>query len=121
MTGNCVWINGPFKASESDITIHQEGLRQLIPEGRFVVADKAYQGEPATISYPNELDDNRVAAIKRRIRARQETFFSRMKAFQVLRQPFRHKPVMEKHKACFIAMAVLVQCGIENGSPLFHI
>ena len=54
-------------------------------------------------------------------RACQETFFSRMKAFQVLRQPFRHKPVMEKHEACFIAVAVMVQYGIENGSPLFHI
>ena len=121
MTGHCVWINGPFKASKSDITIYREGLRQLIPAGKLVVADKAYRGEPDTVSYPSELDDNEVAAIKRRIRAQQETFFSRMKAFQVLRQPFRHKPVMEKHEACFTAVAVLVQYGIENGSPLFHI
>ena len=85
------------------------------------MADKAHQGEPANINCPNELDDERVAAIKRIIRVHQETFFSGMKAFQVPQQPFRHKPVMEKHEACFIAVAVLVQYGIENGSPLFHI
>ena len=121
LTGCCVWINGPFKASKSDITIYREGLRQLIPEGRFAVGDLGYRGEPANMTYPNALDPEDVAELKRRISARQETFFSRMKSFKVLKVPFRHKPVMQRHKRCFEAVAVLVQYSIDNGSPLFHI
>jgi hypothetical protein len=121
LTGECVWINGPFKASKSEVTIYRNGLKHLIPEGKLVVADKALRGEPATASVPNHLDDEDVAELKKCIRARQETFFSRMKAFHVLKEPFRHKPVLEKHKACFEAVAVLIQYGILNGSPLFHI
>ena len=121
LTGECVWIKGPCKASQSDITICRSGLKHSVPDGKLVVADKAHRGEPDTISPPNHLDDEEVAALKKRIRARQETFFSRMKAFKILKEPFRHKPVLPKHKACFEAVAVLAQCGIVNGFPLFHI
>lgn len=120
LTGNCVWINGPFKASKNDITIYREGLKALIPEGKLVVADKAYRGEPETVSYPNQLDHEDVAALKARIWARQETFFLRVKALNVIKQPFRHKPVLPLHKACFEAVAIIIQYSHENGSPLFQ-
>lgn len=121
LTGRCVWINGPFRGSKSDITIFREGLKDLIPDGKLAVADKGYRGEPDTCSCPNHLDDEDVAEIKKRIRSRMETFFSRMKSFKVLEDAFRHKPVMEKHKMCFEAVAVLVQYGIDLGFPLFDI
>ena len=122
LTGRCVWISGPYRASKSEITIYrEEGLMNLIPEGKLVVADKGLRGEPNTVSFPNSLDDDDVAELKKRIRARQETFFARMKSFKVLKESFRHKPVLEKHKACFEAVAVLVQYGIDNGFPLFRI
>lgn len=50
----------------------------------------------------------------------QETLFSRMKSFKVIDEKFRHKPVMEKHKACFEAEAIIVQYGIDLGFPLFQ-
>lgn len=121
LTGRCVWINGPFRGSKNDVTIYREGLRQLIPPGKLVVGDKGYRGEPETISYPNHLDEEAVAELKKRIRSKQETFFSRMKAFKILEDSFRHKPVMTKHKACFEAVAVIVQYGIDLGFPLFEL
>ena len=39
----------------------------------------------------------------------------------VLLGRFRHKPVLKQHEACFVACAVIVQYGIENGSPLFSV
>ena len=121
LTGECVWVNGPFKASKNDITIFREGLMHLIPDGCLAVGDKGYKGEPNKVSFPNHLDDEYVTELKKRIRARQETFFARMKAFKVLKESFRHKPVLPLHKACFEAVAVLIQYSIENGSPLFQI
>lgn len=120
LSGRCVWVNGPFRGSKNDVTIYREGLKHLIPPGKFVIADKAYRGDE-TASPPNHLDEEDIAELKKRNRARQETFNSRLKSFKVLDDKFRHKPVMEKHKACFEAVAVLVQYGIDCGFPLFVI
>ena len=119
LSGRCIWINGPFKGSKNDLTIFREGLMGMIPDGKYACGDKAYRAEPTKVTFPNHLDNDEVAGLKKRIRARQETFFSRCKSFAILRERFRHKPVLEKHKACFEAVAVVVQCGIDAGFPLF--
>jgi hypothetical protein len=75
----CVWISGPYKASKSEITIYRQGLRQLIPPGKLVVADKALRGETNTVSFPYHLDYTAVAALCQ-------------------------KPILVKHKACFKAI-----------------
>jgi hypothetical protein len=122
LTGDCVWISGPFMASKSDIKIFREdGLMALIPEGRLVIADKGYRGEPGVVSYPNHLDDEDVRDFKKRVRARHETFNGRLKTFDVLKQVFRHKPVLHQHKACLEAIAVITQCEINLGFKLFSI
>lgn len=122
LTGDCVWISGPFKASKSDIRIFREdGLMALIPAGRLVIADKAYRGEPNVVSFPNHLDDEEIREFKSRVRSRHETFNGRLKNFDVLKQIFRHKPVLSQHKACFEAVAVIVQCEISLGFQLFHV
>ena len=122
LTGDCVWISGPHKASKSDIKIFREdGLMAMIPEGRLAIADKAYRGEPGKVSYPNHLDKDAVRELKKRIRARHETFNWRLKNFDVLHQVFRHKPVLPQHKACLEAVAVIVQCEIDMGFKLFQV
>lgn len=121
LTGDCVWINGPFKGSKNDVTIFREGLIHRIPDGFYVIADKGYRGEPGKVSHPNRLDDDEVREFKKRVRARHETFNARLKAFEVLNQRFRHKPVMHLHKACFEAAAVIIQYSMELGSPLFDL
>lgn len=93
----------------------------MIPDSLLAIADKAYRGEPLKASCPNSFDDDDVREFKKRVRARHETFNARLKSFHVLSGKFRHKPVMDKHKACFKAVAVIVQYGIELGNPLFDI
>lgn len=119
LTGRCVWINGPFQGSKSDIMIFRQGLKNHVPIGKLVIADKAYRGEPKFVSFPNHLDEASITELKKRVRARQETFFGRMKSFAILENTFHHKPVLERHKCCFEAVAVLVQYGIDNRRPLF--
>ena len=122
LTGDCVWIAGPFKASRSDIRIFREdGLMANIPEGRLVIADKGCRGEPGVVSFPNHSDEDEVREFKKRVRARHETFNGRLKNFDVLRQVFRHKPVLHMHKACLEAVAVIVQCEIDFGFKLFQV
>lgn len=121
LTGDCVWVNGPFKGGTNDVTIYRSALKDLIPNGKFAITNKGYRGEPATASCPNHLDDDDVREFKKRVRARHETFNARLKSFAVLSGKFRHKPVMDRHKACFEAVAVIVQYTIELGSPLFYI
>ena len=60
-----------------------------------------------------------------RVKSRQETFFSRMKSFNVLKNRFRHgkrgtKDKMERHKHCFESVAVLLAYDIEV-NPLFEV
>lgn len=122
LSGDCVWISGPFKASRSDIKIFREdGLMAMIPEGRLVIADKGYRGEPGVVSFPNHLDEEAVRNFKKRVRARHETFNGRLKTFDVLKQVFRHRPVLSQHKACLEAVAVITQCEMNMGFKLFTV
>ena len=66
-------------------------------------------------------DEEAVRELKKRIRARHETFNGRLKSFDALKQVFRHKPVMKQHKACLEAIAVIVQCEINFGFQLFSV
>ena len=51
-----VWLRGPKPASNHDITVFQQELIDKIPDGKHVVSDKGYWGEPNTISTPNAHD-----------------------------------------------------------------
>ena len=42
--GDIVWVNGPFKGGESDITIFRNDLKNMLSEGEKVEADKGYAG-----------------------------------------------------------------------------
>ena len=120
LPGRCTWINGPFMGGKSKMMIFQEeSLMDLIPEEKLAVANKGLRSEPGKASFSNHLDKEKVAELKRWMRAHQKTFFACMKSFKVLSERFHHKLVMEKHKACFETVAVLVQCSIDNGFPHF--
>lgn len=113
-----VWMNGPFKASRHDITIFKHaGLRDMIPEGHRVIADKGYKGAPDQISTPNSHDPAVLRKFKSRARARHESFNARIKNFRCLDERFRHG--VENHRIVFEAVCVICQYQLENGSPLF--
>jgi hypothetical protein len=116
-----VWLNGPFKASQHDLTIFRtaNGLKEMIPEGRRVIADNGYASsqERNTISTPNSHDPRDVRKFKSRARARHESFNAKIKNFRSLAEQFRHG--VTNHKIVFEAVCVICQYQLENGSPLF--
>ena len=38
----CVWVNGPFRGAQHDLTIFHEALRYKIQRGKLVIADRGY-------------------------------------------------------------------------------
>lgn len=116
-----VWINGPFPAGESDITVFRkpDGLKDKIPHGKKVVADKGYRGEPDKISVPNTHDSLIASDYKKRARSRHETFNQRIKSFNIMKEQFRHG--VARHQIAFEVVCILIQYDIENDHPLFQI
>jgi hypothetical protein len=112
-----VSVRGPFKASVHDKTMFSAHLCDLIPDGCMGIADRGYSGA-GKLSTPNKYDSVELKEFKRRARARQESFFTRIKRFAAVRDQFRHRDI-EKHQWTFEAACVIVQYQFENGSPLF--
>lgn len=116
-----VWINGPFRAGNTDLNIfrREDGLKSRIPAGMMLIGDKGYDGERQVVSTPNDLDSTEIKRFKTRARARHETINGRIKEFGILKECFRH-PVA-KHGIAFEAVCVIVQYSLENGRPMFDI
>lgn len=129
-----VWINGPFPASQHDITTFRGGkvgqeepwdpnaLFFQIPEGKKAVADSGLKGEPSKVTVTRELDSPAVVKFKGRAKSRQETFHSRLKCFKILSTAFRHRlnvDTLEEHKRAFTAVCVACQYDMEHGHGLF--
>lgn len=125
LSNKLVWLNGPFPASTSDITIFrsrpndEESLKAQIPEGKRVIGDSGYKGEPEVVSISREGDDQETKKFKARAKSRQETFNGRLKNFRILVLPFRHGH--DKHRKPMVACCILVQMEIQNGRGLFEL
>jgi len=120
-TSQVVWINGPFPAGTGDADIFSSlgGLKTRLKAGQKVVADSAYKRKDLPmISVTNNADTREVKLFKRRVRARQETFFSKMKVFNILKHEFRHGEKF--HETVFGSIAVICQYEIEF-VPLFDV
>ena len=119
LTGDIVWINGPFPASYHDMPIFRSSLMSHLEENERVEADDGYVGEaprhvkcPKCISNPVETE-----AMQQRIRNREETVNNRFKNWGVLRQRFQH--ALPEHGDMFRSVGVLTQVSIDNGENLF--
>jgi hypothetical protein len=114
------WVSGPYPAGQNDLRIfkRQNGLMSKIPEGKQVIADEAYASVPNKAATRNEFDTEEVKDLKRRSKARQESVFSKLKLFRILKQTFRStgKKRLEKHKTAFEACLVIFQYELDNGS-----
>jgi hypothetical protein len=115
------WINGPYKARESDLTIFRKenGLKSKLPVGKLLIADKGYVGE-AQLSTPNTFDTEALKRFKSRARARHESFNARIKEFRILSERFRSNDI-EFHGVVFEAVCVIVQYSMEIDRPLFSL
>lgn len=114
-----VWISGPHKPTTGDLAVFRSGLKQKTPAGKKGIGDTGYKGEIKILSTRNSQDSDEVKEFKRRARMRHESFYGRMKIFQILFQRYRHEKA--KHKYAFQAVAVICQYQMENGKPLFDV
>jgi DDE superfamily endonuclease len=114
-----VSVQGPYKASVHDKTMFNSYLRDRIPQGCMGIADRGYIGADK-LSTPSAFDDEALRTFKKRARARQESFFHRLKLFNAVRDQVRHKDI-DKHQWSFEAVCVILQYQFENGSPLFEL
>ena len=133
-----VWLKGPKPAgSKHDITIFRGGTKEQgkknwdqnslyfkLPPGKKAVGDSGYGGEPEKITITKDQHSLGLKKFLGRAKNRQESFFLRIKAFNVLGHRFRHgnstKSKMDLHKTCVEAVSVIVQYDLENGHPLFE-
>jgi len=132
-----VWVNGPFMPGiEQDITVFrggtvEEGKRKWkksalyfrVPKGKKFIADKAYRGEPSKIAINSKEYPKEMRQWIAEVLARQETFHSRLKSFNILGHRFRHgvstQNKMDLHKMAVEAVAVIIQYDYECGHPPF--
>ena len=124
-TGHIVWISGPFVASKADPTIFRNGLSNIIADDEVVEVDGVYKG-----CLKGKLPDQGIDSDERKqksvARGRHEVVNGRLKQFGVLTIHFRHqKPnkvaMMDKHKCCFNAIAVITQLKFEHGGRTFDV
>lgn len=118
-TGDIVWINGPFRAGQSDINIARQAVTSALEDGEKVEADGGYDGEKLHIKIPTDAMDAEEHRMKTIARSRHETANKRMKIYQILTKPFRHD--LSKNSSAFRAVAVITQLNIMNGFPLFDV
>jgi hypothetical protein len=98
----------------------KEGVLQKIPDGQKVIGDQGYKGYPDKIDIKNDLDTEEARIFKQRARSCHESFYKRIKAYQVLDQRFRHNK--ERHKTVFNAVCIIMQYDFDNGGrPLFDV
>jgi hypothetical protein len=114
-----VWINGPFPASQHDITTFRLGLKAMIPNGKRAIGDSGYKGEPTKIAISRDGDSDLVKKFKARAKSRHETFNRRLKSFMILDRQFRHG--FDNHKAVFESVCICLQYDIESGHGLFEV
>jgi len=87
---------------------------ELRATGKKVIVDSGCQGCPNLISLCNSLDFEEIRGFKTWARMRHEAFNGMCKVFECLDSDFHHK----NEQLCFEAVAVIVCCQMEMGSPL---
>ena len=94
-------------------------LKKLVKELdiRKGIADGGYEGEEKLLCLPSQLDNDYEQQYKSRIRCCHKSFNGKIKKYQSLEGIW--KQGRKKHKDAFVAICVILQCKMENGSPLF--
>eukprot|EP00171_Calliarthron_tuberculosum_P023512 IDg23512t1 len=88
LAGDIVWVNGPWPCgSNPDIRIFRHDMKQALMEGERVVADSGYSDDKCVTLNVIQDEEKQIAAL---LRARHETVNGRFKAFEILRNRYRH-------------------------------
>ncbi|CAJ1968671.1 unnamed protein product [Cylindrotheca closterium] len=115
-----VWVNGPFKAGESEITLFREaGLCNSLEPLECVECDSGYKGD-VKLKNPSTGANRSEREQKSAVRARHKIVNGRLKQFAVLDQVFRHLS-REQHGFCFKADVVITQLKFEFHGRLYNV
>lgn len=111
-------IIGPVPPGElNDIgTFRERGLKDKIPDGKRLLGDAGYTGEPDYILTKNTFDPWEVTDFKNRALSRQENFNQKLKRYGILNEKFRHG--VNNHKFAFEAVAAIIIYEMEHGDHL---
>jgi len=125
---HCVWINGPHpagkrhdkavfcgaeKMEDPKETWDENALLFQIPEGKFAIGDKAYEGLEEVVTVKREGHEDEVFKFLDRAQNRQEYYHARLENYKILYHRFRHgrstEEKMALHKTAVGAVAVIVE------------
>ena len=118
LTGDIVWVNGPFKVGRHNVKIFlEDGLKFALSDDEAVEVDAGYQGDDA-LKDPNVAQNRADQREKSVVRSPHEVINSRFKKFEVLNAISLHhgetkRNLKEKHRICFDAVAVITQLRFE--------
>lgn len=126
LTGEIVWINGPYECGKwPDIKIFRNSLLSHLDPNERVEADDGYIGEaPAHVKCPASIGQYQqpgTETMQAFVRRRQETVNKRFKQWGILKQVYREKQDIGSHGKAFRAVAIITELAIENGEPLFDV
>jgi DDE superfamily endonuclease len=122
LTGDIVWINGPYEAGRwNDISIFRNSLMSHLAPNERVEADDGYVGEhPQHVKCPKGFANiPETEYMQQRARNQQETVNKRFKNWGCMKQVWRHDIAL--HGEAFRATAVVTQISINNGEKLFEV
>jgi hypothetical protein len=116
-----VWMNGPFKAGKSDVSIFRDyGLKDKLRSiEKKAIGDQGYVGHPNECSTYNAHDCRGVRKFKSRALKRHENFNNMTKRFNCLSGRFRHG--VNEFATCFEAICVICQYQLEDDMPLYDV
>jgi len=121
LTGDIVWINGPYEAGMwPDISIFQNSLLSHLAPNERVEVDDGHIGEaPKHCKCPKCFTNEEYKEhMQQRVRNRQETVNKRFKDWDILKtNDYRHE--IADHGDVFRAIAIITQLSINNGEKLF--
>jgi hypothetical protein len=124
MTGDIVWVNGPFPCGANpDLVIFRRDLMHKLEPWERVEADQGYIAEcPQHVKTHIPLQAEQERDMRALALARHEHVNGRLKNFAALRDKFHHNAHREeKHGLIVHALAVAVQLSFELGESLHQI
>jgi hypothetical protein len=118
-SGWVVWKNGPFPCGLfPDTKIVKRALVLELLPGEMFIADRGYRDGRTYADTPTGFN-NPSERMKSIVRARHESFNSRVKKYKILSTVFRNK--REVHYIAFHAIVNILQLEIENGYSLYKV
>ncbi|KAL7548803.1 hypothetical protein ACHAWF_012061 [Thalassiosira exigua] len=133
-----LWMHGPIPAGlKHDRTIFCGGTQKepktnwdrqslyfQLPEGKKLIGDSAYSGIPEKVTVAMDSHSKKARDFINGAKARQESYFWRLKTYAVLRGRFRHGKTtddkLDKHQMCTEAVCVMVQYDLKH-HPLMQV